>query len=56
MTDQRRIPTIEEAARQIERGIIDDSILHLTDEELREQLAPYRRDHHDGEDASRRSA
>lgn len=56
MAEQRRIPTIEDAAHQVERGIIDESILHLSDEELREQLAPYRRDHRDGEDESRRSA
>ena len=56
VAEQRSIPTLEEAARQIEQGLIDDSILHLTDDELREQLAPYRRDRRDDEDSSRRSA
>ena len=43
MNDKRKLPTLEEAAEMLKRGILDDSILYLSDEELREALADYRR-------------
>lgn len=55
MTEQRRIPTREEAADLLAQGIIDETILKLSDDELRKQLAPYR-DDQDDEDRGRRSA
>jgi len=55
MTEQRRIPTREEAADLLARGIIDETIWKLSDDELRKQLAPYRDDRVDA-DRERRSA
>lgn len=57
MAEKRRVPTIQEAAEQLERGIIDDSILGMTDDELLEQLAPFSRHRSDDDGpAGRRSA
>jgi len=42
MNTERRLPTPEEAVELLKGGMLDDRILHLSDEELREALAGYR--------------
>jgi hypothetical protein len=44
MNERRRLPTASESARLAKEGILDDTILYLSDEELREELAAYRVD------------
>ena len=42
MKKRRRLPTASESARMAQKGILDDSILYLTDDELRQELTAYR--------------
>ena len=43
MKKRRRLPTSAQAVEAAKQGMLDDLILHLSDEELREALADYRR-------------
>lgn len=43
MRKRRRLPTPAQAVESAKKGMLDDLILHLSDEELREALADYRR-------------
>jgi hypothetical protein len=40
---RRRLPTTEQAVEAVKQGMMDDLILHLSDDELREALVGYRR-------------
>jgi len=44
MNETRRLPTPEQVVAKARQGLIDDSILYLSDDELREELAEYRRE------------
>lgn len=43
MTAERRVPDSQEAVELIEKGVLDGSILYLSDDELKAELAAYRR-------------
>jgi hypothetical protein len=45
MTEKQQRVESQQIVDALEQGILDDRLLHLTDEELREELAAYRRDH-----------
>ncbi len=42
MTQKRRLLNTEETVKRLEQGILDDTILYLSDDELRRELAAYR--------------
>jgi anti-anti-sigma regulatory factor len=42
MNERRRLPNASESARLAQQGILDDTILYLSDDELRRELASYR--------------
>ena len=42
MNERRRLPTASESARLAQQGILDDTILYLSDDELRRELVSYR--------------
>src|SRR5689334_256793 len=41
MNERRRLPTARESANMAQQGILDDTILYLSDDELRAELAEY---------------
>jgi hypothetical protein len=56
MIRKRRLPDPEQAVELLKKGVLDDRILHLSDEELREELAAYRRDVPKGNEAKDRAS
>lgn len=43
MTADHRLPNSEESVELVEQGMLDDTILYLDDDELKAELAAYRR-------------